>query len=353
MEPGKEASRARPRRRTLRLEPLETRSLLSVSMSATIAGTVSYEAAGGGHPTATVRLYKDGGNGVFDNGGGDDSLVGATTTGANGQYEFTNITTAGVYFVEQMPIAGYTFASGQNVATVVVSNSDLQGTTGTPIDSFATTGKTASARSPASTTGVSYASTSDAVGGARHVRPTPVDPRQRVASHRFDHARRRRFLDRAGRRRPWTNYLGRTIERRYPGTLTNPTGLNHLDLTAAGADTGIELTVGADHAATAVLTIYTNANDWSSATVSIAQNSDGTATQEVFVPFSAFAVGSGASGGTTFSNVGAVQLDISGPAATDAQVAGIAAAGPTTLVQNFTNAAETDLAIVKTAAPVP
>ena len=148
MEPGKEASRARPRRRTLRLEPLETRSLLSVSMSATIAGTVSYEAAGGGHPTATVRLYKDGGNGVFDNGGGDNSLVGATTTGANGQYEFTNITTAGVYFVEQMPIAGYTFASGQNVATVVVSNSDLQGTTGTPIDSFATTAQTASASFP-------------------------------------------------------------------------------------------------------------------------------------------------------------------------------------------------------------
>ena len=353
MEPGKEASRARPRRRTLRLEPLETRSLLSVSMSATIAGTVSYEAAGGGHPTATVRLYKDGGNGVFDNGGGDDSLVGATTTGANGQYEFTNITTAGVYFVEQMPIAGYTFASGQNVATVVVSNSDLQGTTGTPIDSFATTAQTASASFPSSTTGVSYASTSDAVGGARDMY-VQLQSIHGSVSLGADSTTPDAVDFSTG---PGAVGLGRIIwegqSSGASGTLTNPTGLNHLDLTAAGADTGIELTVGADHAATAVLTIYTNANDWSSATVSIAQNSDGTATQEVFVPFSAFAVGSGASGGATFSNVGAVQLDISGPAATDAQVAGIAAAGPTTLVQNFTNAAETDLAIVKTAAPSP
>ena len=113
------------------------------------------------------------------------------------------------------------------------------------------------------------------------------------------------------------------------------------------------MTVGADHAATAVLTIYTDANDWSTATVTIAQNSDGTATQEVFVPFSSFATGSGASGGATFSNVGAMQLGISGPAATEAQVADIAAAGPAVLTQNFTNAAEADLAIVKTATPSP
>ena len=138
-----------------------------------------------------------------------------------------------------------------------------------------------------------------------------------------------------------------------PGTLSNPTGLNHLDLTDGGANTGIELTVGADHAATAVLTIYTDANDWSTATVAIAQNSDGTATQTVFVPFSSFAAGNGASGGATFTNVGAVQLDISGPAATDAQVTGIGAAGPTVLTQNFTNAAEADLAITKTGSPNP
>ena len=136
-----------------------------------------------------------------------------------------------------------------------------------------------------------------------------------------------------------------------PGQLRNPSGLNHVDLTSAGASTGIELTIGGDRTGTGVLTIYTDAGDWSSATFTIPNTNDGTATQQVFVPFSSFTVGSGS--GTTFSNVGAIELTVGGPAAMDAQVGTIDAVGPTVFTENFANSAQADLAIVKAAAPSP
>ncbi len=308
-ERGKEAHRARPRRRLLRLEPLETRSLLSVSLPVTIAGTISYAATGNGYPTAAVELW----TGSV----GSGTLVGTTTTGANGQYEFNNITTAGTYYVEQMPIAGYTFAAGQNVATVVVTNSELQGTANTTIDSFATTAQTASASFPSSTAGVSYATTSDAIGGARDMY-VQLQSTHGAVSLGADSTTPDALDFSTG---PGAIGLGQIIWQGQTadsaGTPNNPTGLNHLDLTDGGANTGIELSFGADHAATFTLTIYTNANDWLTATVNMtaSEAGDGTATQEVFVPFSAFA--SGSSGGATVSNVGAIQLAVTGPGATD------------------------------------
>ena len=57
--------------------------------------------------------------------------------------------------------------------------------------------------------------------------------------------------------------------------------------------------------------------------------------------------------GPAFTNVGAIQLQITGPAATDGQIGGINAVGPTNFVENFSNVAQTDLAIVKGASPSP
>ena len=63
------------RRRQLRLESLESRTLLAADSLASIAGTVYVDSTDNGLtaddlrlPNAAVQLYRDGGNGVLDRG---------------------------------------------------------------------------------------------------------------------------------------------------------------------------------------------------------------------------------------------------------------------------------------------
>ena len=97
------------RRRQLRLESLESRTLLAADTLAAIAGTVFVDLTDNGLtaddlrlPNATVQLYRDGGDGVLDRGagGGDDTLVGSQLTDASGHYRFDDLV-AGTYFAEQ------------------------------------------------------------------------------------------------------------------------------------------------------------------------------------------------------------------------------------------------------------
>ncbi len=356
----KASSRSRDRRRSLRLEPLENRTLLSVNVLGSISGVAYYNPSGTGLTSSatrlsnvTVTLYKDGGNGVFDNGAGDDTVIGATQTNSSGSYSFTGLS-AGTYFVQQSPAPGYVLSTADSVATVTITTADLQGTTGLVIDSFSATMESATAAYPSGATGSSYATATEAIGGARdmYVQRTSTHGSVALAPIRPPRA-------------PWTfppvpdpsapgKSCGKALRRapmRPSPALRNPTGLNHLDLTSSGAATGIQLTLGADRTGTAVLTIYTDANDWSTATVTIPDTGDGTATQDVFVPFSSFSAGAGA--GANFTNVGAIQLVLSGPAAIDAQVADIETLGPAVQVHNFANTVEADLAIVKTGVRTP
>ncbi|MGP0100826.1 MAG: hypothetical protein ACLPUT_04285, partial [Solirubrobacteraceae bacterium] len=93
-------------RRGLRFESLETRSLLSATMLPTISGIVYQNLTGSSQtPLAnvTINLWSDGGgSNVFEGNspGSNETLVGTTTSGANGAYAFNNISTAGTYFVQ-------------------------------------------------------------------------------------------------------------------------------------------------------------------------------------------------------------------------------------------------------------
>ena len=105
-------------------------------------------------------------------------------------------------------------------------------------------------------------------------------------------------------------------------------------------------------AASLSLTVFTDAANWSQTTVPAFPNTgDGSEGQDVYVPFSDFTVGGGT--GANFADVGAVQLDMNGASAVDAQVGFIATIGPKTFVQNLANVTQTDLAIVKSAVPSP
>jgi uncharacterized repeat protein (TIGR01451 family) len=357
---GKPSRPGLGRRRTLRLEQLEGRNLLSVSIPACISGTVSYTPAGTnqtpvGIQGATVQLWLDNGSGLI-NGlpGGNDTLQTTTTTGANGNYQFL-VSTPGTYYVEQLAAQGYVLGSGQGVQTVTVAASALEGATGLVIDSFSATTQTANAAYPSGTSGTSYSTATEAIGGGRDMSVQLTSPHGAVTLG-ADSTTPDALDFTTG---PGAVGIGQVVWQGQatgayatgPGELRNPTGLNHLDLTGGGANTGIELTLGADQTGTAVLTIYTDGNDWSSATITIPNSADGTATQNVFVPFSSFTVGSG--NGATFTNVGAIKLTISGAAAMEAQVANIDAVGPTPFTENFSNTVEADLGITKTASPNP
>jgi uncharacterized repeat protein (TIGR01451 family) len=132
----------------------------------------------------------------------------------------------------------------------------------------------------------------------------------------------------------------------------NPTGLGQVDLTNQGADTGLTLTLGADHdSGFILLNVYSDAADWSQASVAIPNTTDGSLGQSVYIPWTSFSTEGGA--GADFTKVGAVQMQIDGVSAIDGQVGAIATAGPKTFTENFANDAEADLAIVKTASPTP
>ena len=356
---GRNRRRASPRqnRRGLRFESLEARSLLSATVLPSISGIVYEDPTGSGLtsnytrlPNITINLFRDGGDGVFEgkSPGSDDTQIGTTTSGANGKYQFNNLS-AGTYFVQEVGVPGLVIASGQGVQTVVITSSNLQGMTGTTIDSFATTSQYVSGSLHGGKTGTSSQSTPDAIGGHRNLYvqlsttgggvslgadsdwPGLLDFGASAASNGIF----------------WVNWDGSGN----PAVL-NPTGLGGLDLTSQGASTGIEINAGADHdGGSIMLKVYSDAGDWSWASVPITNTTDGSLNSGdgQFVAFSSFAVGGGA--GANFSQVGAIQLSINGVNAIDGQVGPIAAVGPMTFSENFVNEAQTDLAVVKSAAP--
>ena len=142
----------------------------------------------------------------------------------------------------------------------------------------------------------------------------------------------------------WVNWDGNNSN----AAVLNPTGLGGLDITSQGASTGIELNAADDHdGGFIMLKVYTDANDWSWATVPITDTSDGSlsSSDSQFVAFSSFTVGGGT--GANFSKVGAIQLAINGANAIDGQVGPIEAVGPMVFSENFVNPAQADLSVVK------
>ena len=358
--PSRKAAGRRCKRRTLRLEPLENRSLLSANVLGTISGVAFYDPTGAGLTAGDTRL-----SGVtvelYSPAPAASSTTASATPWSAPPRPMPPASTAspacrpGTTSSSSCPPPATCWAGAKNVAPVTITAAELAGVTGVVIDSFSTTTQTAGAAYPSGTTGSSYSTATDAVGGARDMFVQLTSAHGSVSlgadsttpdaldfSTSFGAVGIGQITWQGQATGAWATA---------PGLMRNPTGLNHLDLTSAGASTGIEPTLGADHAGTAVLTIYTNGGDSSSATIAIPDPTNGATTQQVFVPFSSFATAAGS--GADFTNVGAIQLVLSGPAAMDAEVANIDAVGPAVITHNFANTAQTDLAIVKTGTPSP
>ena len=345
-------------RRSLRLESLETRSLLSATVLPTISGIVYQDTAGAGvvvagDPTVanvTVNLFRDGGDGIFEGmAPGDDSLVATATTNLNGQYSFPNVS-IGTYFVQEIGVPGLIVPSGAGVQKVVVTSADTQGAMDTTIDSFASTSQYVSGSLHGSRTGTSAMSTPDAIGGHRslYVQLTTFGGGVSLGADSDWPGMLDFGANAASNGVFWVNWDGNNSN----AAVLNPTGLGQIDLTSQGAATGITLAAGIDHDnGQLTFKVYTDAGDWSWATVTIPDTNDGSLGESTFVPFSSFNVGGGA--GANFTRVGAIQLSISGLNAADGEVGPIATAGPMVLTANLANTPQADLSVLKTAQPNP
>ena len=153
---------------------LESRTLLSVNLLPGISGTVFHDLTSSGRLTAsdpgvpgvTVKLYKDNGTGQFD--ASVDQIVATTVTGANGKYSFSNLAT-GTYFVQQLSAPGLALGAGQNVATVQITSTDVQGVQGTPIDTFSDTTQSISVSRLGGKVATSSMAAPEAIGGYRNL----------------------------------------------------------------------------------------------------------------------------------------------------------------------------------------
>jgi uncharacterized repeat protein (TIGR01451 family) len=340
--------------RRLSFETLEPRSMLAATNLAAISGTVYGDPTGAGYtpsdpglPNVQVQLYLSNTGNTFNI--NSDTLVATTTTSATGTYQFTGLT-AGTYFVRQEAPAGYQQLPGADVALVTVSPTQAQGLVGATIDSFNQTPQQVNATIfQGVTLSTSLVAAPEAIGGYRGLY-AQLTSASGLVGLSADATTPDQLEYTSGsistgvRSVTWDGATGN-------GPSLNPIGLRNggatgVDLTQGGKSTGLQFSIGADqNGGTITMLVYTDANHASTATVNIPNTTTGAATSSVIIPFSSFSslLGSGAD----FTNVGALQLQLTGVDGVDGDISLISGIGPNVQTVNMQNLTQVDLAIVK------
>ena len=313
-------------RTKLGFEMLEQREMLAANM-AEILGTVTADPQGDGIASndvvvagAIATLYRDGGNGTYDGGSGDDTVVGTSaTTNSLGQYRFEQVG-AGKYFVQIALPAEYQFRAGEEVKEVNINADEGDGVVGPTIDGF-TTEQVVQAFPPLPSSQPSQLADANVLGGERDIWVELTQSNNPVSSVALASSNGHLYLASG----PGTTGNAKVVWDGVDSTaqLVNPTGLGGIDLTQADGNTmtGIALTSGADHPnAKITMRIYTDANNWSEFTTLVPESVGGAATGQAVFNFDD--VPTATSGqGADFTNVGALELTFEGVTAVDGQVA--------------------------------
>ena len=336
----------RVRRSGLRLESLEGRRLLAVTGdSPAIAGTVFGDANEDGSVTAgeeiagaTINLYLDNGDGIFNN--GDDTLVETTITDENGAYGFEDLNGLADFFVVQPEQV-----IGSVTLLEQVSGLLSPGASRLIIDQFETS-QQATAMSPVPASDGStlqFADESEVIGAERDifVEMNAGIGELRLRVNPFDLNPVLQYDSTSGVEGVATvTWDGIDND----PNLTPSMGLGGIDLTEGGQNTGFTMKLGIDTAGegdTITITLYQGSADNSSSASASIPLTDGTASGYLFMPFSSF------TGPVTADNVDAIQANIGGNmASADAQVDYIGVTGPD--IVNFLNDSGSDLVINKT-----
>jgi uncharacterized repeat protein (TIGR01451 family) len=346
-----------PASRGLGFERLETRRVFALDSLGAIAGTVYNDLGNNGQTAddtpvagASVKLYRDGGNGAYNSGSGDDTLVSTVSTDASGKYRFDGLS-AGRYFVLETPVAGMQTGGGLNPLTVDISAADSAGVVGLVIDSFegAAQGVEASNSTSTIVTSSQQYAESIVLGGERDLYAELTSANGNVGL--FSNQDVPHVLEftssSSGRGKRVVTWDGTDGD----ATTLNPSGLGGKDLTVGGTMSGMRLDIGADHAnGSLTIRIYSGAGNYSEAVV-VMPETGGAPSQFVYVPFSSFVTKGGS--GANFAQVGAIQMDIDGIVAVDGQVESFRLLGPTVKNADFLNVKQIDLMIDKADSPDP
>ena len=315
--------------------------MLAADMSE-IVGTIRLDSQNDGNAAndvlvagAQVRLYRDGGDGVFNNGAGDDvSAAAAVTSNAQGQYRFAGLT-AGKYFVKIELPAGLQAAAGGDVKTVTITAPDAAGAIGSTIDEFDSFQKVEASPPPNSAGVGSTKADATVLGGERDFRVEITGGADEFSSVSL--------ISAGGLLRLASGAMvtgNATIV--WDGTdgnagAINHTGLGGLDFTHDGPNTmtGIRLSVGADHPNSVVkLRIYSDATHWSEFTTTVPESTGGAIDKQAVFTFASPSSSGG--GGADFTKVGAIELTFVGVSAVDAQISVAELVGLTTKSADFT-----------------
>ncbi|MCC9643547.1 DUF11 domain-containing protein [Rhodopirellula sp. JC740] len=346
------SSAARGWRRLL-LESLESRRLLAVASDlVTIRGQVTDSFLGGDFEDVALDLYRDDGDGVFEPNSGDVE-VNMAVTDASGNYQFTGVT-EGSYFVLQPAQTNAGRSLQQQLSPLItVTASQVAGQTFQTIDSFQTT-QSVQDTTTDSTPVISTQAAAEAIGGSRDlivnktqggnndIGTIAIGVNQAVSPNllSFDASG---FAD--GSRRVIWDGGGDDA-----GTI-NDDGLGAIDLTSGGSASGLRFVIGSVTSGTAVIRLYSDDGDVgtqsrvSQATLTIPALPTQPTSIE-YIPFTDFQVVSG--GGADLTQIGAIELDVSGGPDYDAIADLLGTVGPNIIVQNFDNAGDADLELTKT-----
>ena len=345
---------ARRSERCLQLEKMERRELLAVDMGA-IAG-IAFVNDGVSNPPVLVdvggnlvapgtagangiqiTLYEDtNSDGLFDAG---DLVQANTTTALDGSYRFDNLA-AGQYFLQQQAVPQLDLQ-----VPVLVTVVDAVGVRESLIDDYSATSQLVTAA--AGTTETSSVAALEVIGEERDIAVSNSSASGQVSVLIEDV--------------PATLSIGSlsadgTALIQYDGAdgtaVLNPTGLGGASLAggspgdAVDVNTGLVVLARADLAGDQLLIkVYTDALNFSTATVDIPQ--DSVTLTENLVPFSSFTVAGGT--GADFNNVGAIEASIDLSANTDVVVSIVESRSPVAVVQDFANTeAVVDLVLTKT-----
>ncbi|HZL87502.1 MAG TPA: SpaA isopeptide-forming pilin-related protein, partial [Pirellulaceae bacterium] len=168
---GRPTGSGRHKPRGFAFEPLETRALLASDFCA-ISGLIYRDATGNGFTAgeevagATVNLYTDDGDGVFEP-AGDDAPATADITDASGRYRFDGLS-AGSYWIEQQAQSvGSIILSAQHSALITISTLEAQGIVAATIDDYTETGPLVNAGPPVGTKDFDVAAAASALGDER------------------------------------------------------------------------------------------------------------------------------------------------------------------------------------------
>lgn len=346
-----------PASRGLGFERLETRRVFALDSLGAISGTVYNDLTNNGQSAddtpvagASVKLYRDGGNGAFNNGSGDDTLLGTVSTGANGKYLFEGLG-SGRYFVLETPVAGMQTGAGANPLTIDITPAESAGIVGLVIDSFEGNAQGIEASNSTSTIVSSSQQYPESIvlGGERDLYAELISANGNVGL--FSNQDVPHVLEftssSSGRGKRVVTWDGTDGD----ATALNPSGLGGKDLTVGGTMSGMRLDIGADHSnGSLTIRVYSGAGNYSEAVVVIPETG-GSPTQFVYVPFSSFVTKGGS--GANFTQVGAIQMDIDGIVAVDGQIEAFRLLGPNVKNANFLNVKQIDLVIEKTDSPDP